>query len=44
MKVMLSTPTASPTLICPARIWFAMLVTAMRPEEQNRLTVCTGTD
>jgi hypothetical protein len=40
---MLSTPTASPTSICPARISLAIVVTATRPEEQKRFIVWMGT-
>jgi hypothetical protein len=36
---MLSTPTARPTSIWPARISFAIVVTAIRPEEQKRFRV-----
>ena len=40
---MLSTPTATPSDISPARMLCAMFLIAMSPEEQSRLTVETGT-
>jgi hypothetical protein len=40
---MLSTPTANPRLVSPARMLCAMLRTAMSPEEQSLLTVDIGT-
>lgn len=35
-----SKPIARPISISPLRIWLATLDTAIKPEEQNRLTVC----
>ncbi len=40
--LMLSAPTAIPTSIEPANIWFAMVCTANKPEEHHRLTVETA--
>jgi hypothetical protein len=40
---MLSTPTATPSDISPARMLCAIFLIAMSPEEQSRLTVETGT-
>lgn len=39
---MLSIPTARPISICPALILFEMSVTAISPEEHQRLIVWTG--
>lgn len=38
---MLSTPTAKPISIVPAMISLAIVVTAIRPLEQNLFTTCT---
>lgn len=35
---------ANPTSICPARIWLETVVTAIKPLEQNRLMIWTGTE
>ena len=40
---MLSTPTATPSDISPARMLCAIFLIAMSPEEQSRLMVETGT-
>lgn len=37
--LMLSAPTATPTSLDPAMIWFTMLWTANRPDEQSRLAI-----